>query len=431
MNTSRSMYELAKKIFPIHRSITGVGVRKTLAILKNENELLKIKSIKSGTKAFDWIVPDEWNITDAYISDLNDKRVIDFKSNNLHIVSYSEPINKTVSLDELKKHLFFLKDKPDLIPYITSYYKRNWGFSLSYDLFKTLKDPYYKVHIGSEFNSSGDLNYGEIIIKGKSKKEVLISTYICHPSMGNNETSGMVVSIFLSNFLKKLKEKNLYFTYRILFIPETIGSIAYLANNNMYKYLKEEVIAGFQVTCVGDNESVSYIKSPMGDTYPDRVVNYYLKKYVGNYQTYSFLDRGSDERQWCSPLINLPVVSLINSKYHEYDEYHTSADNINYISEEGLQKAFTNISNCLIIIENNFKYKTLTFCEPFMSKHNLYPEYSTLNTKTTTSTIMNLIAYMNGERDLLQICEITGIDFFKSLEIVELLLDKGIIEKVI
>ena len=233
--TINKYYTIAKNtLYPITRSITGLGVRKTLTIIQREFPELKIKKIKSGTKVFDWNVPPEWNVSDAYILDKNDKKIIDFKNNNLHLVGYSIPVKKHVSKQELFKNLYFLKKQPTAIPYITSYYKKRWGFCVSYNQYKNLDKEYssndkFKVVVNSSLKKNGGLNYGELILKGSSKKEILISTYICHPSMANNELSGPVVSIALVNWLLTLKKRR--YTYRIVFIPETIGSILYLSKN--------------------------------------------------------------------------------------------------------------------------------------------------------------------------------------------------------
>ena len=254
----KNYYNIAKtKLFPITRSLTGNGVKKTLNIIQKEFPKLKIKKFKSGTKVFDWNIPEEWNVTDAYVIDKYNNRIIDFKKNNLHLVGYSIPIKKNITKKELFKNLYFLKNQPKAIPYITSYYKRRWGFCISYNEYKILDKRYslndkFKVVINSNLDKKGNLNYGELILKGKSKKEILISTYICHPSMANNELSGPIVSMGLINYFKN---KKLNKTLRFVFIPETIGSISYLSKN--IKYLKENVIGGYNLSCIGDERQHS------------------------------------------------------------------------------------------------------------------------------------------------------------------------------
>ena len=269
----KKYYNIAKtKLFPITRSLTGEGVKKTLNLIKKEFPKLKIKKFKSGTKAFDWNIPEEWNVTDAYVVDKYKNRIIDFKRNNLHLVGYSIPIKKNIKKKELFKNLYYLKNQPEAIPYITSYYKRRWGFCLSYNEYKILDKRYslndkFKVVINSNLNKKGNLNYGELILKGKSKKEILISTYICHPSMANNELSGPIVSMGLINYFKN---KKLNKTLRFVFIPETIGSISYLSKN--LKYLKENVIGGYNLSCIGDERQHSCMFSKYQNSPSDEAV---------------------------------------------------------------------------------------------------------------------------------------------------------------
>ena len=278
------MYDWAIDLFPINRSITGQGVRETLAYIKKILPNLKLKNFKSGQKVFDWIVPEEWNVIDAYIEDEYGNKIIDFKTNNLHLISYSEPVNCLLTLEQLNSNLHSLPNQPDAIPYLTSYYKKKWGFCISHNQRLKLLDIKYHIVINSNFKK-GNLDYGELIINGKSKNEILFSTYICHPSMGNNELSGIVVTTALAKFINSFK--NLNYTYRILFIPETIGSIAYLSKH--WEYLKKNTKAGFVVTCVGDDLNYSFLPSRTGNTYADKVAKYAIKNYLDNCNEYSFL----------------------------------------------------------------------------------------------------------------------------------------------
>jgi aminopeptidase-like protein len=427
MSLGKNMFDSAKNIFHIHRSITGEGVRKTLNYFKESIPELNIRSVPSGTKVFDWIVPDEWEILEAFIDDEFGNRILDFKNHNLHVVSYSLPIDKWVDLKELNKHLFSLPELPNAIPYITSYYKRIWGFCIKDEDRKKLLDVKYRVFIKSR-HFKGIMNFGELIIPGKTKKEILLSTYICYPSMANNEVSGPVVTAELCKYLNQ-KEENKY-TYRILFLPETIGSIMYLALDENYKVLKDNLIAGFQITCVGDDNNISFVPSRLGNTLSDKVVRYFLLKFVDNYKEYSFLDRGSDERQWCSPGIDLPVVSLMRTKYYDYKEYHTSLDNLTFISESGLFGGYNNILNCLKIIEINGFYKTKILCEPMMSKYGLYPEISTKNTKIVVKDIMNVLTYCDGEHDLIDLANLLNINIFEISEIIDKLVKNNIVYEI-
>lgn len=417
------LYNLAKKLFPICRSITGQGVRDTLKIL-NEVCELQIKEVSSGYKAFDWVIPQEWEISDAYIIDPNGVKIVDFKKNNLHVVGYSIPIDIELSLEELKKHLYYIEDLPDAIPYITSYYKENWGFCISYNQWKNLKNGIYKIKINSR-HFNGKLNYGELIIKGKSNKEVLISTYICHPSMANNELSGPVVSIYLAKWLKDI---NPYYTYRFIYIPETIGSIVYLSKN--LNDLKKNVICGFNLTCIGDNYNYSFLNTRYGDTLTDKLIENVFSKRLKVFNKYSYIERGSDERQFCSPGIDLPIVTIMRSKFGEYKEYHTSLDDLNFISEEGLDGGYKIVKECISVLEENKKFITKFLCEPQLSKRNLYPDISTLKTRESVKTLMNIIAYSDGKNDLIDLSNLLNIPAVDLIADIKLLEKNKIIQNI-
>ena len=421
--TGQSMYSLAERLFPICRSITGNGVRKTLSIIQEKIPIIQ-KEIASGTKVFDWTVPDEWNIKDAYVKDEKGNRIIDFRKSNLHIVGYSIPFKGKLSLKELKEHLYTLPEQPEVIPYVTSYYKKRWGFCLAHNFYKKLKKGIYEVNIDSTLQP-GFLTYGELIIKGKTDKEILISTYICHPSLANNELSGPVVSTYLAKYLLNRKEKTRY-TYRIIFIPETIGSISYLS---LYKgYLKKNVVGGYVITCIGDPGLFSYLQTRQENTLIDRVTIHALKHSEKDYKIYNYLERGSDERQYNSPGIDLPIGSLMRTKYRRYPEYHTSADNLNFITPKALFESLEMYKLCIKILEKNFKYITTMPCEPQLEKRGLYPTLSIKTSGNSVRDMMDILAYCDGKNDLLNIAEKINRPIWTLFPIVEQLLNNNLLK---
>jgi len=421
--TGQSMYSLAKRLFPICRSITGNGVRKTLSIIQEKIPIIQ-KEIASGTKVFDWTVPDEWNIKDGYVKDEKGNRLIDFRKSNLHIVGYSTPFIGKLSLKELKEHLYTLPEQPEVIPYVTSYYKKRWGFCLAHNFYKKLKKGIYEVNIDSTLQP-GFLTYGELIIKGKTDKEILISTYICHPSIANNELSGPVVSTYLAKYLLNRKEKARY-TYRIIFIPETIGSISYLS---LYKdHLKKNVVGGYVVTCIGDPGPFSYLQTRQENTLIDRVTIHVLRNSEKDYKIYNFLERGSDERQYNSPGIDLPIGSLMRTKYGRYPEYHTSADNLDFITSKALFESLEMYKLCIDVLEKNYIYITTMPCEPQLGKRDLYPTLSTKTSGKSVKDMMNLLAYCDGKNDLLWIAEKINRPIWSLFPIVEQLVDNKLIK---
>ena len=421
--TVKKYYNLAKNIlFPICRSITGKGTLKTLKLIKKEFKDLKIKKIKSGEKVFDWVIPPEWNIKEAYIVDKNGVKIVDFKNNNLHIIGYSINVNRIIKKKDLIKNLFYLKEQPDAIPYITSYYKKRWGFCLTYNQFKEINIKYsdedaFKVVINSNLNNNGSLNYGELIIKGKSRKEILISTYICHPSMANNELSGPIVSMSLINYFigKKLNK-----TLRFIFIPETIGSIAYLSRN--LKYLKRYVIGGYNLSCIGDERKHSCMLSKNENSPSDEALLLsYKKMNIRNYKIYPFLNRGSDERQYNSPGIDLGITSIFRSKYTEYPEYHTSLDNFDVVTLKGLTGGYNVAKNSIKIIQNNTYPISKILCEPQMGKRGLYPTLSVKSKRKETKKFMDFLQYSDGFNSLNKISKLINLDIKSTKKIYKVL----------
>lgn len=416
------IYNLANRLWGINRSITGDGVRETLSIIKEILPELVIHEIPSGTKVFDWTVPKEWKVRDAYIITPSGKKICDFKSSNLHLVGYSIPTNKTVSLLELQEHLYSLPEQPNAIPYITSYYKERWGFCISHTEREKLEDGDYQVFIDSEL-FDGSLTYGELIIKGDSDKEIFISTYVCHPSMANNELSGPTVTSYICKWLSQLTNK---YTYRIVFIPETIGSIAYLSKN--LQHLKSKVIAGFNVTCVGDDRDYSYLPSRHGNTISDIAAIHALKHISPSFKSYKWSDRGSDERQYCSPGVDLPIASIMRTKYGKYEEYHTSLDDlINVVTPQGLDGGYNALKSAIEIIEKNTYPKVNVFCEPQLGKRGLYPTLSTKSSGSEVRLMMDLITWSDGTRSLLEIAEICEVPIWDLYPIVEKLTENQLI----
>ncbi len=416
------MYDLADRLFPIGRSLTGPGVRESLQILQEEIPELQIREVQSGTQAFDWTVPKEWEITEGYIEDECGNRIVDYQENNLHVMGYSTPVDTYVDLDELLTYIRVEEQQPDAIPYVTSYYTPRFGFCMSKNQRDSLQPGRYHMVIKSRL-FDGVLNYAELLLPGRSEKEILLSTYICHPSMANNELSGPVLTVQLVKWLKTLNRR---FSYRIVIIPETIGSIVYLSKH--LPLLKKNVIAGFVLSCVGDDRTYSYIETRNADTLADKVMQNVLHYAYPEYKQYSFLERGSDERQYNAPGVDLPVCGFCRSKYAEYPEYHTSADNMSLISPQGLQGAYEVMQQVILALEYNRFYKVNCLCEPQLGKRGLYPTVSRKGIYDEVKKLTNLIAYADGKRDLLDISNKIGVPVSEMLSNVEKLLESGLFE---
>ncbi len=421
--TGREMHKLMKELYPICRSITGDGVKDTLKIIKKSIPL-KINRVPSGTQVFDWIVPKEWNIRDAYIKDPAGKKVIDFKKSNLHVMSYSVPVSKKISLNELKKHIHTLEKYPDWIPYLTTYYNDNWGFCMTHNNLKALKPGDYEIKIDSTLED-GYLTYGEYFLKGKRDEEVLLSTYICHPSLCNDNLSGVVLLIHLA---KILKEKKLNYSYRFLFIPETIGAIAWLYQNE--KKLSK-IKFGLVATCVGDPGISTYKKSNTGSNTIDMIVQKVLEESGEPFNIIDFFPWGSDERQFCSPGFNLPVGSLMRTPYAQFPQYHTSADNLDFVTAEHLTDSLEKYLQILDIIENNGTYLNLNpKCEPQLGRRGLYQKIGGKKDPDINGyAVVWLLNLSDGTRSLLDIAIISKLKFGVIKKAAEALEKCGLLEQ--
>ena len=413
----------AKDLFPLCRSLTGEQNRKTLKYIKNINNKFQLKSFKSGQHVYDWKIPKEWWIKDAYIKDSNQKKILDFKKNNLHLLNYSLPIKKKINLDNLKKNIFTNKQKPKIIPYVTSYYKKRWGFGMSYNQLKKMKKKeIYNILIDSgHFN--GRMDYAEMTLKGRSKKFILICSYICHPSMANNELSGPLVVTALSKMLKKSK-----YTVKLLLIPETIGAIAYINKN--INHLRNNLVAGFNLSCVGDKSRFSLISSLNENTYSDKIAYRVLEKNF-KFKKFSFLKRGSNERQFGCQNLNLPFVTICRSRFGDYPEYHTSKDNLNLINEKNLMESSFLIKKIVDEIQQNSVYIKQTICEPFLTKYNLVNLIGGPKKSKFFEDIQNVIAYCGRDYDLKELSKKLNITKKEIKKLIYILKKKKILKEFI
>lgn len=395
----QEMYILIAELYPICRSITGNGFRQTMEILQSYIPI-QIHEVPSGTTVFDWVIPKEWNIRDAYIKNPKGEKVADFQKSNLHVLNYSVPVKKVLSLKELKEHLFTLPDHPDWVPYKTSYYKENWGFCLSHNQFMELRDGEYEVFIDSTLEN-GSLSYGELYLQGEEEGEVLISCHACHPSLANDNLSGVSLSTVLAKHLGRISHR---FSYRFLFIPGTIGAITWLSlNETSVNRIKH----GLVITGVGDSGKITYKKSRCGDAEIDRSAAHVLKHSGQAYDIIDFSPYGYDERQYCSPGFNLPVGCLSRTPYRRYPEYHTSADDLTFVRPQTLGDSFSAVLSILEVLEGNFTYQNLRpKCEPQLGKRGLYSSIGA--DEMPMLWVLNL---SDGNYSLLDIAERSGLRF--------------------
>lgn len=420
----REMYQLISDLYPICRSITGNGFRETLNIIK-EYIPIEIHEVESGTKVFDWTVPKEWNIRDAYIKAPDGKKIVDFQQSNLHVVNYSIPVKKRMSLAELQPHLHTLPEHPEWVPYRTAYYDEIWGFCMRHDQYLALKEGQYEVVIESSLEP-GHLTYGEFYLQGESGDEVLISCHCCHPSMCNDNLSGMAISTFLA---KKMSALRLKYSYRFLFVPGMIGSITWLSvNEDKVSNIKHGLIAA----CLGDPGNSTYKKSRRGNAEIDRTVQHVLKHSGSDYKVVDFFPYGYDERQYCSPGFNLPVGCLMRTSHGEFPEYHTSADNLDFVHPQYLSDSFSKFIAIFNLLENNGKYVNLSpKCEPQLGKRGLYNAIDgTSHSRINQMAMLWVLNLCDGEHTLLDIAEKANLSFETVAQVASILQEHKLLESV-
>lgn len=423
VGVQESLYDLVKKLYPICRSITGDGVRKSLQIIKRHIPL-EIREIPTGTDVFDWNIPKEWNIRDAWIKNSEGRKIVDFQDSNLHVLNYSIPVDKEVPFDELRQHLYTLPDQPDLIPYRTSYYSEQWGFCLSHNQISEMQDEKYHVCIDSALEE-GSMTYGELLIEGESTDEVLVSCHICHPSLANDNLSGVSVAVHLA---KHLMQEKLYHSYRFLFIPGTIGSIAWLAQNESKV---PNIKHGLVLSCVGDAGDITYKKSRLGDAEIDRIMNRVLADSDAEFEIREFIPYGYDERQFCSPAFNLPVGCFMRTPFGEFPEYHTSADNLDFVKPDALADSFSKLKQVIYTVENNWSYQNLNpKGEPNLGKRGLYDlTGGNSQNKLNHMAILWVLNLSDGKHSLLDISERAGMRFKTIKQAADALLEVQLLKK--
>jgi aminopeptidase-like protein len=420
----QELHRFAAELYPICRSITGNGLRATLKKIQ-EIVPLEIREIPSGTKVFDWEVPKEWNIRDAYVKNQSGRKVIDFQEHSLHILNYSVPMQARLSLSELRTHLHSIPQHPDWIPYRTSYYKPDWGFCLRHRELQALEEGEYEVCVDSSLED-GHLSYGEIALPGESSDEVLISVHACHPSLANDNLSGVTVAAFLARLLRK---KKLRYSYRFVFIPGTIGAITWLATNQDNA---KRVRHGLVLTCIGDAGGFHYKKSRRGDAEIDRAMAHVLKHCGESFEVLEFSPYGYDERQYCSPGFNLPVGCLMRSVWGTFPEYHTSADNLEFIRAEKLAHSLRVCTQAIEVLEGNRSYQDQNpYCEPQLGKRGLYGSRGGQAIPEEIHARLWVLNLSDGRHSLLEIAERAGLPFWAIREAANVLLEGGLLAEVV
>jgi aminopeptidase-like protein len=397
----RRMLALLERLWPIHRSLAGPGIRDTLAILGASLDGFTVSQVASSSRVLDWVVPDEWHLRSAWLEAPDGRRLCDVADNTLHVMGYSTSVNARLSLAELQPHLYSLPDQPEAIPYVTSYYERKWGFCLSHRERESLPMGTYHARIDAA-HIAGSLDWGQFVLPGTTTEEVLFSTYCCHPAMANNELSGPVLAVALAEWLAAQPQRR--YTYRFLFVPEMIGSAAVLETHRAH--LTAHVRAAFNLTCVGDERAWSFLPSRLGDTYADRLARHVLRHAVGHYNSYAWRDRGSDESMYCAPGIDIPMVSIMRSKYGTYPEYHTSLDIPGLVvTARGLAESLCIHRTLVDVIENDCMPRSLVLGEPQLGRRGLYPQTSIKGSTAPVKDMLDLISHADGQTRLLEIAE--------------------------
>ena len=414
---------MIETLWPVNRSLAGPGIRETLRFIAARLDGLTITGVPTGSKVLDWIVPDEWHPRSAFIETPDGERICDLATNNLHLVGYSVAVDERMTLDELQPHLYSLPDQPDAIPYVTSYYERKWGFCITDRQRRNLKEGTYRVHIDAS-HLAGFLEYGELVIPGRSDEEILFSTYCCHPSMANNELSGPVLAVALAQWLKGQTDRRL--TYRFVFGPEMVGAAAILEAKR--EQLKARVLAAFNLTCVGDERSWSFLPSRWGDTYADRVARHVLRHAVGGYREYSWRDRGSDESMYCAPGVDIPMVSIMRSKYGQFPEYHTSLDLPGtVVTARGLAESRWLHQGVIGVGEHDCRPRALVLGEPQLGRRGLYPNTSMKGSTASVRDMLDLISHSDGVTRLVDIADRCDRPLWKFLPDVDALVAAGVL----
>ncbi len=403
-----AMHALVRELYPICRSITGDGLRRTLARLGRDIPLV-LHEVPTGTRVFDWTVPREWNIRDAYVKNAAGERVIDFRAHNLHVVNYSVPVHRKMTLAELRPHLHSLPDRPDLIPYRTSYYKESWGFCLPHRRLEQLErqpEAEYEVCIDATL-ADGALTYGEFLLEGRTSEEVLVSCHACHPSLADDNLSGLVVATFLAKHLSQQASRR--YSYRFVFAPGTIGAITWLSRN---EERARNIRHGLVLTCVGDRASFTYKRSRHDDATIDRAVRHVLSHADPGYSTVPFSPYGYDERQYGSPGFNLPVGCLMRSHHGQFPEYHTSADNPDFVAPESLAGAFDTLLAVFDVLEHEGRYLNLNpKCEPQLGQRGLYGATGGAGPRQVEMAMLWVLNLSDGQAGLLDIAQRSGLPF--------------------